>query len=126
MNWHAEVAAEFSRRKKVADAGVIEELAQHAAAAFEAARRRPVGCERRNFGARARLVLVRADLRPRRLDATTRLEAAPAGRSWFAGLGLDIRLAFRMLRRQPGFAFVSIAMIALAALGGWVTTSPWS
>jgi hypothetical protein len=31
-----------------------------------------------------------------------------------AGLSLDIRLALRMVRRQPGFAFVSIALIALA------------
>jgi len=31
-----------------------------------------------------------------------------------AGLGLDVRLALRLLRKEPGFALLSIAMIALA------------
>jgi hypothetical protein len=56
----------------------------------------------------------RAPTGPRRIERAPLIQAAPAGRSWFAGLGLDIRLAFRLLRQQPGFAFISIAMIALA------------
>ena len=38
MNWSDEVAAAFARQRTAADASVIEEMAQHAAAAYEAAR----------------------------------------------------------------------------------------
>lgn len=38
MDWHAEVTAEFTRRHKTVDDGVVEEMARHAEAAYEAAR----------------------------------------------------------------------------------------
>ena len=54
---------------------------------------------------------------PRRIERLPAVEPVPAGRAWFAGVGLDVRLAFRLLRQQPGFALVSILMIALAIAG---------
>jgi hypothetical protein len=38
MNWHTPVRSEFTRLGKQVDEGVVEEMALHAAAAFEAAR----------------------------------------------------------------------------------------
>ena len=42
------------------------------------------------------------------------MEAAPAARSPFSGLVLDLRQALRLMRRQPGLTAVSVLMIALA------------
>ena len=38
MNWHIRIREEFARLGKPVDESVVEELAQHAAAAVEAAR----------------------------------------------------------------------------------------
>ena len=50
---------------------------------------------------------------PRRIARTPLVQAAPAGRSPFSGLLLDFRQAWRLLRRQPGVACLSVLMIAL-------------
>jgi putative ABC transport system permease protein len=50
---------------------------------------------------------------PRRIERAPLVESANASSSSFAGLGLDVRNAFRLIRRQPGFALASIVMIAL-------------
>ena len=42
------------------------------------------------------------------------VKAAPAARSPFSGLVLDLRQALRLMRRQPGLTAVSVLMIALA------------
>lgn len=124
MNWHTEIATEFARRQKSADPSVIDELAQHATAAYEAAR--GDGASASEAEARVRALVqswCAATTGPARIERLPLRQSEPAGRSWFAGLGLDIRLALRLLRQQPGFAFISITMIAL---GIAATTSLFS
>src|SRR5258707_122732 len=114
MNWSDHIRREFARAGRSIDEGVVEEFSQHAAAAWEAARADGVSAADAEAGVH---VLIAAWCRqtngPSRVQRAPLLEAAPASTSPFAGIGLDIKHALRLLRRQPAFAFVSIAMIAL-------------
>jgi putative ABC transport system permease protein len=114
MNWHDEVGAEFTRQQKTADASVVEEMAQHANAAHKAARADGMATPDAEKSVRA---LIRSwcteTTGPRRLEREPLIEAAPSGGSIFSGLSLDLRQAFRLLRRQPGVACLSVLMIAL-------------
>jgi hypothetical protein len=113
--WPQEVAGEFARRRLEVDASVVEELAQHAAAAYEAARAEGLAGPEAEASVRALIhSWCSATTGPRRLHRVALVEAAPAGRSPFAGLGLDLRQAVRLLVREPGSSAVSIVMIALA------------
>ena len=115
MNWTTHVRSEFARLGKQVDESVVEELAQHAAAAFEEAR--ADGQSADDAEAQVRWFVVSwcaATTGPRRIERAPLIESAPAGSSIFAGLALDLRQAGRLLRRQPGVACVSILMIALA------------
>jgi predicted permease len=115
VNWIAEITAEFARHEKSVDDTVIEELAQHAVAAFDAARADGASSEQAEANVRALIAQWCANTNgPRRIERLPLLASPPTNRTWLAGLGLDIRLAFRLLRRQPGFSAISIAMIALA------------
>src|SRR5262245_16408636 len=122
MSWHNEVRAEFTVRQKTVDDTVVEELAQHAAAAFEAAR--ADGQSIADAEARVRALIASwcaGTNGPRRLmrpalsdvEGTPLSEFARPSRSRLAGLGLDARHALRLIRRQPGAALISIVMIAL-------------
>jgi predicted permease len=114
MNWEAEIAAEFKRHQKVADIGVVEEMAQHAASAYEAARADGLAGADAEASVRA---LIRSwcsgTTGPRHIERRSLVQAAPAGRPPFSGLLLDFRQAFRLLRRQPGVACLSVLMIAV-------------
>src|SRR5262245_20143547 len=124
MNWRTEVVREFERHGKAPDAGVVEEMAQHAASAYVAARGEGASASDAESQVRALIESWCAGTAgPKRLERSPLLQSAPAGRSWFAGFGLDIRLALRLLYQKPGFAFISIAMIALAVAA---TTSLFS
>lgn len=115
MDWRAEIRRELQRHNRRADDGVVEELAQHAEAASQAAR--ADGASPDEAATRVRALIAAwcaATNGPRRPDRLPLVESAPASRSIWAGLGLDVRHAIRVVRRQPGFALVSIAMIALA------------
>jgi putative ABC transport system permease protein len=115
MNWPTRIRGEFARRAAPIDESVVEEMAQHAEAAFVAARADGMSAPEAETAIDG---LIRswcsATSGPRRIERAPLLESAPAGRSPFAGLGLDFRLAARGIRHQPGFAIVSIALIALA------------
>ena len=120
MDWNARVRAAFASRA-VPDDDVIEELAQHAAAAFEAARADgcdPAEAERRVEAqvaawAAQDVMLAR---RPRRPPAVIPPAAAAP---WFAGLGRDVQYALHLLRRQwPHAAVVALTL----ALGVGATT----
>jgi len=115
MDWRAEVRNEFARLGKRPDDSVVEELSQHAAAAFESAK--ADGAPVDDAAARVRALIASwcaATDGPRRTERAPLVESAPASRSMFAGIGLDLRHAMRVLKRQPGFTAVSILMIALA------------
>src|SRR5262245_10542533 len=114
MDWTAHVRAEFAQLGKQVDETVIEELTQHAAAAYETRRADGVSDTEAEDSTRALIASWCAGTNgPRRIDRTPLLDAAPAGRSLFSGLALDLRQSVRLLRRQPGVACLSVLMIAL-------------
>src|SRR5262249_17674386 len=114
-DWKSRVAAAFAARRVVPDADVVEELAQHAATAFEAAR--ADGAVDGDAADRVdRLIATWCDdpavarSRPKRRPAVT----PPSGdRDAWSGTGQDVVYAVRLLRRQPGFGFVAILTMAL-------------
>lgn len=113
MDWRPEVRSAFGSDARVDD-GVVEELAQHAAAAYEAAR--ADGASPDEAAARVRPLIASwcaATGGPRRVDRAPLVVVAPASTSWFAGIGLDFRHALRLFQRHRGFAVISVAMIAL-------------
>src|SRR5262245_14117808 len=115
MNWAGLVRTEFARLGKQVDDGVVEELAQHAAAAFEAAR--ADGQSAADAEARVRALVeswCAGTSGPRRLRPVPKIDMVVRGSAPLAGLMLDVRLALRLLRRQPAFTLLSITLIALA------------
>jgi predicted permease len=123
MNWQHEVRAEFARRLTAVDDTVVEELAQHAAAAFEAARADGDTPE----GAAAHVESLIASWcagtsGPRRLARAPLLESAPAASVvspgfWFDVLRHDLRYALRQIRCAPIFAIVVVATLAIGVGG---------
>lgn len=124
MDWHRIVRDEFARRRRAVDDDVVEELAQHAAALWEAARAEGTAPADATASVQ-QLVQAWCDgttgpARPRRQPL---IESASASPSLFAGLALDLRHSLRLLVRQPMFAAMSVLMIAL---GIGVTASIFS
>jgi putative ABC transport system permease protein len=114
MDWRTEIRNEFARLGKKPDDSVVEELTQHAAAAFEAAR--ADGASAAEAAERVRSLVgswCGATTGPRRLERADLVESAAASSSWLAGIGLDVRHAMRLFQRHKGFAAVSVMMIAL-------------
>jgi predicted permease len=114
MDWNARVRAAFASRS-LPDDDVIEELAQHAAAAFEAARADDCDPAEAEHRVEAQLVAWAAEdvmlaRRPRRPPAVI----PPAGAApWFAGVGRDVRYTLHLLRRQWPHASVVALTLAL-------------
>ncbi|MEJ2133351.1 MAG: hypothetical protein P8Y95_17395, partial [Gammaproteobacteria bacterium] len=93
---------------------MVEELAQHASAEWQ--RRLADQATPTEAQARVRTLIdgwVRDTALPRRRQRDPLLVSAPASASRSAGLVLDLRHSLRLFRRQPGFAVVSITMIAV-------------
>jgi putative ABC transport system permease protein len=114
MNWMTHVRIEFARLGKPVDESVVEEFAQHAAAAWEEAR--ADGASPADADAAVRSLIeswCRGTKGPDRIQREPLIESSPAASSPFAGLGLDFRQAFRLFQRQPGVVCLSILMIAL-------------
>jgi putative ABC transport system permease protein len=121
MDWNARVRAAFASRA-VPDEDIVEELSQHAAAAFEAARADgcdPAEAERRVQAQLAAWASQGAALarRPRRPPVIE--PPASSASTFVAGLGQDLRYTLHVLRRQ----WTHAAVIALTlALGVGATT----
>ena len=123
MNWQADIRARLARTSP--DQGndsnddVIEEMAQHAAAAFERARADGVETEAATARVRKMIdgwcedpgVLSR---RPRRGSGPSKFEGPYVPpRSGLTGVAADVRYGVRQLRRQPGFTATAVLVSAL-------------
>jgi predicted permease len=131
MNWHAEIRARLSQASREPNDDVIEELAQHAAAAFE--RARADGVDTAAATDRVRRMIDGwcedpsvVSHRPRRSHGPSPFEGpyVPGAHArGLTGLAADIRYGVRQLRRQPGFA---VTAILVSALGIGVATTIFS
>jgi predicted permease len=116
MDWTTRVRLTFANASHQPDEGVIEELAQHVGALYEAARAN--GCSHDEAERRVADHLERwrgdaARLRHRsRHVPVVVAPPAPSGSRW-AGLAQDLRYAVRLLRRQPRHALLTILTMAL-------------
>ncbi len=116
MDWTSRVRNAFASASHHPDDGVVEELAQHAKAVYEAAR--ADGCSHDEGDRRVADLLAhwRVDAgalrhRSRHLPAATPPPLVAASRC--AGLAGDLRYAARLLRRQPRHALLTVLTMAL-------------
>lgn len=124
MNWQTRIRDEFTRLGKSVDETVVEELAQHVAEAVEAAHTEGASMAEAEATSVALIESwCRDTTGPRRIARTPFVESGSDSASPFAGLGLDIRQTLRLTRRQPGFAVVSISLIALAIVAATTMAS---
>ncbi len=115
MDWHTRIRAAFAAERHVPDDGVIEELAQHAAATYAAARadgRSHEDAERQVQDQLASWCREAALLR-RRPRRPPLIEPPPASTSGLVGIAHDMRYAMRLLRRRPGYTLVAVLTMAL-------------
>jgi predicted permease len=123
MNWQAVIHRELSRLGKSVDDGVVEELAQHATAAFEEAC--ADGDARHDAAARVESLIVSWCAG---VSGPRRLERSPAADVWsvsernrdWVGTGMraffhDVTFGMRMLARSPGLSLVVLLTIAFGA-----------
>ncbi len=136
MNWKSIVRAAFDGRP-APDDDVVDEFAEHAAAAFEAARAE--GCTPAEAEDRVRRQLAAwagDDAMLRRRPRRPPVPVVPAIEgAWLAGLGGELRYALQLLRRQWGHTLVVVLTMALGvgastvlfsvAYGVLVKPLPW-
>jgi len=115
MNWKDEVRAAFLARAASVDEDVVEELAQHAALAYERAMADTLDPGRAERQVRNLVTEWAGD--PAFVNRRRRRTAAqvppPESSSRLAGLSQEIRYACRLLWRQPGYSAVAILTMAL-------------
>jgi putative ABC transport system permease protein len=117
MDWTARVRTALTTTSSVPDAEVVDELAQHAEAAYITAR--ADGASREDAEAWVAALIERwreeAPALSRRRRRTPVVEAPAAGgrRSWSVGLIQDVRYAARLAVRQPRPALVTVLTLAL-------------
>ena len=111
MDWNTRLRRELP----TTSAEVIEELAQHARAAYDAARAE--GCDHHEAETRvARLIdawRVDAPALRHRVRRAAAVEPPSASSSSLVGIAQDVRYALRVLLRQPRFALLVILTMAL-------------
>ncbi|HVJ27402.1 MAG TPA: ABC transporter permease, partial [Vicinamibacterales bacterium] len=123
-DWGGVIARELQSAGHAVDADVVEELAQHAAAAYEAALA-DVGAAEAEARTNTLIRMWVAD--GERLKRRARRAAAPApppeSGSWLTGLGHDVRYAMRLIARTPGPAAVAIVTMAIGVAAATVLFS---
>ena len=116
MDWTSRVRAAFAESAHVPDHDVVEELAQHARAMYDAARGEGLSHAEADERVSAQLGRWRHDAAALRHKARRPpvVEPPPAGSSMpFAGLPQDVRYAGRLIRRQPRYALLVGLTMAL-------------
>lgn len=116
MDWHARVRDAFAGSPHEPDGDVVEELAQHLAAMYQAARADGCAPDEAERHVTAQLALWRRDAaalrhRASRLAAVEPPPALPSPA--FASAMHDVRYAARLLWRQPHFALLGILTMTL-------------
>lgn len=115
MDWKARIRTAFAARPHTPDEDVVEELTQHAAATYQAARAE--GCDAAEATRRVEALIAAwcadADRLRRRPTRAPVVTAPPAEGARWIGLAQDLTYGLRLLRRQPGFALVAILTMAL-------------
>jgi predicted permease len=121
MDWTTDVRAALGRHRAEPDEQVVLEIAQHAAAAFEAARAEGRPPEQAAEEIRQQLERWCRDVAnyPRRPSVRDAVTPPPMTGSRLTGWIHDSRYGLRLLRRQPAFTISAIATTALgiAAVG---------
>src|SRR5688500_7743135 len=125
-DWTTRVRAALASRGG-ADEGVVEELAQHAQAMYDAARADGASLEDATRRVELQAALWAGDSqllkhRNSRLSTTSPPDDLPRG-SWRTGLLTDIRYACRLFQRQ---ATVTLLIVATMAVGIGATTTLFS
>jgi putative ABC transport system permease protein len=115
MHWDARIRSVFARAGQLPDDDVIEELAQHARAMYDAARADGLSRDEANQRIGEQLDRWRLDAaqlrhKSRRLPA---VEPPAAAAAWFTGLAQDLRYAARLLRRQRRFTVLASLTMAV-------------
>jgi putative ABC transport system permease protein len=116
MDWKSQIAAALSAREHAPDGDVVEELAQHARAMYDAARAEGLSDAdaRAHVEAQVACWAVDAERLRHRARRPAAIEPPPATASIpLAGLAQDVRYAFRLLRRQPRFTVLASVTMAL-------------
>ena len=116
MDWTARIRTAFAASPHVPDDDVVEELAQHARAMYDAARAEGLSHDEADGRVAAQLERWRRDARALRHKSgrAPLVEPPQAGSSTrFAGLIQDVRYAGRLLRRQPRYALLVGLTMAL-------------
>ena len=115
MDWTTHIRTALSGGRAAPDDDVVEELRQHAAAAFEAARAEGLTAVEAETRVRAEVDRWCQDprvfgRRPRRRPV---IEAPAADLRGSTGFAQDVRYGLRLLVRQPGFTLVAMVVTAL-------------
>ena len=112
MDWHTRIKSAIG---PAVDDGVLEELAQRAAATYASARAE--GCEsaeaERRVAEQIRAWAENPVLRRRRPARDLAIEPPAGSASPIGAIAQDTRYAWRLLRRQPAYAALVIATMAL-------------
>jgi putative ABC transport system permease protein len=113
MNWNSRLEEAF--RASPIDPDVLEELAQHAAATYATARAEgcDVGEADRRVDGQIREWVADPAVRRRRPRLVSAVEPPPGSAALFASMLQDARYAWRLLRRQPAYAALVVATMAL-------------
>ncbi|HYN10437.1 MAG TPA: ABC transporter permease [Vicinamibacterales bacterium] len=115
MDWNSEVRAALGRHQAEPDEQVVLELAQHAAAAFEAERADGRSPEEAVERIRAQVEIWCRNLAdyPRRRTRAAAVPPPPMSSSWLTGWAHDVRYGLRLLRRHRAFTVAAIVTTAL-------------
>jgi predicted permease len=116
MDWTTHIRTALSGGSAAPDDDVVEELRQHADAAFEAARSEGLTAAEAEMRVRAQLDRWCQDprvsgRRPRRRPVV--VEVPSSGSRGSTGFAQDVRYGLRLLVRQPGFTLVAVVVTAL-------------